>query len=190
MHPLTASTTLQPVQPHRLDRVATQIEQSFGIRAFVRLIAPFYASLFALDVAHSFFAPDFWQLPQIAQIALITLIASLFTLATFCTSFTKTLQLINSYRERAKALRDRALRCLLNAASACIRLRTSTRSACAQRIERAVLAAASRHLLSLSHRARLSVALSMLVYLSSIISTRAQTSTLRAAAARAAASSV
>jgi len=176
---------------HRLELVASQIELSsvFGIAAPV--VLRFYASLIAIYVASHFsFASALSQLSFPALVAIIGIVATLFTLATSCTSFPKIKLHINSYRERAKSLRNRAALSILNAASACICLRTSTRAALASRIERAVLAAASRRLCALSHRARISFALAMQAYLSSIISTRAQTSTLRAAAARTAAHSV
>lgn len=181
MLPLTASTPLRPVQPHRLDRAASQKEASECLTAVALLAGPFIISLIALDVAHAFALLQL--LPLIGVFSLVTLIALVASIPSIKLR-------VRNYRAYVRSLRSLAEISAINAASACITLRTSTRAAMAARIKRTTRAAASRRLLSLSHRARLSVALSMLVYLSSIISTRAQTSTLRAAAALAAASFV
>lgn len=178
MFPLTAST---PLQPHRLERKASRIEASECFSVVARLVGPFNISLFALDVALAYSLLQL--LPLIGGFSFITLVVLL-------ASIPGLKRRVLLYRSHVSALRSLAEISAINAASAFIRLRTSTRAAIATRIKRTTRAAASRRLLSLSHRARLSVALSMLVYLSSIISTRAQTSTLRAAAARAAAHSV
>lgn len=180
---------------HRLERAASRIEFAGGVAIASRVLSAFYASLIGIDVSlsfHSFFgfAPPPLSTSLFANFLIIALVASLISFVVFSASIPTIKCCVRSYRARVSSMRSLAEISAINAASACLTLRTSTRSALAARIVRVVRAAASRRLLGLSHRARASIASAMQSHLISIISTRAQTSTLRAAAARAAASSV